>query len=141
MSQRDPLTGEPLRPGSLRIVVKADRMPGSPPLQLHNRVVCHDGSRQFTRPALRAMRDRTIQPADHTYHWNHWWNIEGVESALYAYFPRLMVTILYCVKRENVEWDMALQGTGLQRADIEPYIRGMALWTRQNYLPDEYANE
>lgn len=105
-----------------------DGLPCSPPTQLHTRQVCGDGSRTFTRNALRCMHDA---PRKLTLHETQWWTPEGMERALYAYFPRDMVHIVLAVRRDQQSWDAAMDGMPYSIDEVKFHMRVMAKFARR----------
>lgn len=109
---RNPLTGEPLEHGTLRIVLRDydARRPthqrNNIPQKLHTpEVEGLLGGHCFSPPLQRYFR-HTQPKSEETkrYHWFHWWAAPGAEMELRIHFPFDAVNAVLSIRRDGADW-------------------------------------
>lgn len=119
------MTGAPIVAHHGCVMHIDDHLPGSPPRQLHNRMIEGPlGGHALTRNALRAMHDKrdpapVLSEAD-----REWFKLDWLEAAIYHDFAkfRRMLDIVYLVLRDNVYVQVALNGTGVTHAEYLQWV-------------------
>lgn len=131
------ITGMPVTTADAIMTIN-DGLPCSPPLQLHTRMVTHDGSRTFTRNALRAMHDPADPRPALTYEEINWHTLPWAEQELFASFPRDLVEIVLLIRRDGTPIDYAMSGSRYDIGIVKQAIRLMGQHIR-GILHREYA--
>lgn len=124
-SQRCVVTGAPIVAHQGCLLRIKDNLPGSPPRQLHTRLVEGQlGGHAFSRQALSAMHDKRDPAPILSEAAREWFNLQWLEPLLYRDFAkfRRMLDIVYLVLRDRVYVSVALNGTSITHNEYLQWV-------------------